>query len=388
MVRKKRNGDGYFVETIELPPDNNGKRRRKYIRSKTAAGLKEKLQAAYAKLEAGDLPIKARGGWTVEMCVNVWMERAIAQGEHAAGTIATYKGNNKKYLLPGLGGIDLSDLTARQCQRFVDKLPCKPNTARVIIAPLVNALDDAVRDDLIKRNVARLVRFKENVPADLYKLSPEELQAFLAAVAGDRYEALYWLAMLGPRCGELLGLRTEDVNLEAGTLAICYGSQRIEQADGSSKVQHIPTKSEAGERTLYLPDQWIEIVRLQLAILAIERRSRNWKEHGLLFPTRIGTFTERTNLQSQSFKPALRRAGLPADKIRFHDLRHAAASMLIALKYDARTVADILGHASPDFTLRQYAYAFESVKQKATADVGALLGDMITIPSKVHNGSE
>ncbi len=84
---------------------------------------------------------------------------------------------------------------------------------------------------------------------------------------------------------------------------------------------------------------------------------------------------EAQNLINRHFKAALKRAELPADKIRFHDLRHAAASLFIALGYGARTVADILGHSSPDFTLRQYAHSFEEVRQRAVADVGKLLRD-------------
>jgi integrase len=106
-----------------------------------------------------------------------------------------------------------------------------------------------------------------------------------------------------------------------------------------------------------------------------ERAVATWVEHDLVFPTTKGTPMEAQHLVNRNFKPALRRAELPAEKIRFHDLRHAAASMFITLSYDARTVADILGHSSPDFTLRQYAYSFEEVRQRAVADVGKLLWD-------------
>jgi integrase len=98
-------------------------------------------------------------------------------------------------------------------------------------------------------------------------------------------------------------------------------------------------------------------------------------EIDLVFPSTKDTPMEAQNLVNRHFKAALRRAKLPADKIRFHDLRHAAASMFIALGYDARMVADMLGHSSPDFTLRQYAHSFEEIRQRAVADVGKLLRD-------------
>ena len=89
---------------------------------------------------------------------------------------------------------------------------------------------------------------------------------------------------------------------------------------------------------------------------------------------------EAQNLLNRYFKPALKRAGLPAERIRFHDMRHAAASMFIVLGYDARTVADILGHSSPNFTLRQYAHSFEEVRKRAVADIGALMKNKERVP--------
>lgn len=134
-------------------------------------------------------------------------------------------------------------------------------------------------------------------------------------------------------------------------------------------------KTENSKRTILLPEDWLHVLVTHKARQDEERALVSWKEHDLVFPCTKGTPLEAQHLVNRYFKASLKRAELPADKIRFHDLRHAAASMFIALGYDARTVADILGHSSPDFTLRQYAHSFEEVRQRAVADVDKLLRD-------------
>jgi integrase len=283
---------------------------------------------------------------------------------------------------------ELSPLTLDDVQRFVDYVhqqgrkpkkkgdepaPLAPRTVRNILTPLQEALAAAKRRKLVRENVALDVELPEAKAPDLYHLTPAEMRRFLAAVRGDRLEALYWLAALGMREGELLGLRWANVNLRARTVRVVEAMQRVKQESGPSKLAWVDMKTEHGKRTILLPEDWLHVLLAHKARQDEERAVDGWKEHNLVFPSTKGTPMEAQNLTNRSFKSALKRAELPADKIRFHDLRHAAASMFIALGYDARTVADILGHSSPDFTLRQYAHSFEEVRQRAVADVGKLL---------------
>lgn len=374
MARKKKTGD-YFIETIELPRGPDGKRRRKYVRAKTAAGLQAKIQTAYAQLDAGDLPIRARDGYTVGAWLDLWLKRATTRAKLAPATITRYSGDIENHLKPVIGRVRLDALTVGHVQRMIDGTQRSPRTIRNILSPLIDALDQAVTQELVKRNVARLVERPELQPPTLYQLTAAELRAFLAAVHGDRFEALYWLATLGPREAELLALRWQDVDLDRGTITIAGGMRRLKRGADPSTIERTDTKTPAGRRVLRVPSEWVTMLEAHKAAQDIERETTRWREHGLVFPSTVGTYQEPQNLIQRSFKPALTKAGLPADKIRFHDLRHAAASMFIALGYDARTVADILGHSSPDFTLRQYAYAFAEVKDRAVADVGALLID-------------
>ena len=150
-------------------------------------------------------------------------------------------------------------------------------------------------------------------------------------------------------------------------------------------MQFIETKSKKAGRTVKLTEDWYGKVCEQLARLEEWASVEGWKEHGLLFPSTKGTLMEPQNLVNRHFKPALTAAGLPADRIRFHDIRHAAASMFIALGYDPRAVADLLGHTNPAFTLKQYARSFAEQREQAVLDLGDLLraeGRVLEIPPK------
>jgi len=253
--------------------------------------------------------------------------------------------------------------------------PLAPRTVRNILTPLQEALGATKRRKLVRENVALDVELPEVRQPDLYKLTPAEMRHFLQVVRGDRLEALYWLPALGMREGELLGLRWVNVNVQARTVRVVEAMQRVKQASGSSKLVWIDVKTENSKRTILLPEDWLHVLLTHKARQDEKRTIVGWEEHGLVFPSTKGTPMEAQHLVNRHFKVSLKHAELPADKIRFHDLRHAAASMFIALGYDARTVADILGHSSPDFTLRQYAHSFEEVRQRAVADVGKLLRD-------------
>jgi integrase len=196
----------------------------------------------------------------------------------------------------------------------------------------------------------------------------------LNAVQGKRLAALYWTALLlGLREGELLGLRWQDVDLDRQTLGIAGAISRQKQANGRSRLVLVPTKTQAGARTLPLPALLCSILREHKAGQDEERRGPGWEEHGLVFPSERGTPLEAGNLVSRSFKPALKRAGL-AD-MRFHDLRHTTASLLLASGVDTKTVSAILGHTSPAFTLATYAHVLPEITRQAVAGLGDLLGN-------------
>lgn len=180
-----------------------------------------------------------------------WLASEQQRGKIRPSTYRRYEMDIRNHLIPELGHIKLSALTLDDVQRFFDRVhqqgrkpknnddapsALAPRTVRNILTPLQEALGAAKRRKLVRENVALDVELPEARQPDLYKLTPAEMRRFLQVVRGDRLEALYWLAALGMREGELLGLRWMNVNLQARTVRVVEAMQRVKPVSGTSKL--------------------------------------------------------------------------------------------------------------------------------------------------------
>jgi integrase len=232
---------------------------------------------------------------------------------------------------------------------------CKrnPSTRQIqfIHAVLRNALGNAMRDELVTRNVAKLVE----IPTPRYKvgrgLKVTEVKQLLAVAKKNRLYALYVVAAtLGLRRGELLGLRWEDLDLDKATLTV---AQTVQRVDGRLLVDD--TKSEASDATVPLP----KITRRML-LGHRERQEEEridageiWHDHGLVFSTKFGTPIEPRSLNRQ-FDAIRAKAGL--ESVRLHDFRHTVVSLLLEMGTPPHVVQAIARHADIDVTMSIYAH--------------------------------
>ncbi len=201
-------------------------------------------------------------------------------------------------------------------------------------------------------------------------LTPIEAQRLLQAAQDDRLAALWRVALsLGLRRGETLGLRWCDVDLDNGTLRITVNLQRI-----NGKLVLVKPKTKESQRTLPLPTSLIPALRqhkvwqLQEKLLAGSR----WRDHDLVFCTSVGTPISPRNLL-RSLQALLDRAGLP--RMRFHDLRHSCATLLLAQGVPVKVVQEILGHTDPRVTLGIYQHVVMEDRRQAAAIMDVLLGE-------------
>jgi integrase len=361
--------DGRWVAVVNLGYGPDGKRKRKSFYGKTRKEVADKLRQALQDHTSG-LPIDPKR-MSLSDFLTSWLEDSVKPSVRVT-TYENYKTLVNTHIMPSLGQVQLQKLSPQQIQQFLNyKLESglSTRTVQYLLVLLRRSLGLAVKWALVQRNVALLVdppRVKSKV---IQPFTPAQARQFLEALRGDKFEALYTVALaLGLRRGEALGLRWDDIDWEKGTLTIRASLQRAE-----GKLQLLEVKTDRSRRVVKLP---------KLALLALKsHRTRQledrllagarWKEHGLVFPTGIGTPYDPRRL-NEDFEKALKRAGLP--RIRFHDLRHSAATLLLAQGVPVKTISELLGHSTTRMTLDVYAHVLETMKQEAADSMDAVLG--------------
>lgn len=361
--------DGRWQARIDLGYVN-GRRKRKAFYGKTRREVVEKLKKALADHQQGTLALDERQ--TVGQFLTHWLEN-VARPSVRPRTYASYAQLIRVHILPHLGRVPLARLTAQQVQAFLNArhgAGLSARTVQYLHAILRRALGQAEKWGLVARNVARLAtppRVERRVPRPL---TVEEARRLLDAVRGDRLEALYTVALsLGLRQGEALGLRWQDVDLEQGLLTVRYQLQRI---DG--KLVLTEPKTVRSRRTIQLPAIALEALRAHKVRQLEERLKAGpaWQgwDHDLVFTTTIGTPLEARSIV-RHFHKLLQKAGLP--RMPFHNLRHTAASLLLAQGLDIRVVQQVLGHSQIALTANLYAHVMPVLLKEAAARMDALL---------------
>lgn len=353
-----KRADGRWEAKVTLPDG-----RRKSLYAKTQTEARTKLTAALRDLDRG-LPLARDDRQTVAQYLGAWLD--MVRPAVKPKTFALYEMLTRYHIVPAIGTITLTKLSPAHIQRLWSvKLEegLSPTTVRHLHSVLHNALARAVRLGLIQRNVTELVEPPRASTREMRPLSPAEVEQFLTAASGDRLEALYVLAVTtGMREGELLALRWRHVDLDAGMLHVVATLYKKPYSD--EWIFGEP-KTKSSRRKIRLTRQALAALVEHRARQRIERISSGptWQQLDLVFCTRHGTPFDRSNLLTHEFYPLLARAGLP--QIRFHDLRHTAATLLLARHIPTKVIAELLGHSSPALTESVYAHVTQDMQEAA-----------------------
>jgi integrase len=209
---------------------------------------------------------------------------------------------------------------------------------------LSRSLKQAVRWQLVPLNVCAAVTPPRPITPEIRPLDAQQMKALLkVAEDTDLYALWVLMATTGVRVGEALGLRWDDLNLDARTLRI---NRTIYRGQGSEP------KTSSGRRTIKLSKLTIEALRQH-------PQTSEW-----VFATSKGTTINVNNLRYRTWKRLLERANLPAT-IRIHDLRHSAATLLLSRGVPIKVVSEMLGHADVSITLSIYAHVLPDMQDKA-----------------------
>jgi integrase len=365
MTKKRANGEGSVYKTkdgrvIGSWQDANGKTR--YMTSKTMT-KREMNAVVRKKLQERDEGIVHNAeGLTVERYMDRWLESI--RGNVRPGTFKPYEAIVRLHIKPTLGTVKLDKLNAMQLEKlYRQKLDSGLSARRVryIHVTIRKALKDAVRLQLLSRNVADAAVPPRAVKTEIEPLTQVQMRSLLNATKGDRLEALYVLAMTtGMRQGELIGLQWKDVDLDGGTL-------RVNRSVYEGVVS--PPKTNAGRRTIRLSKLAVSALREhRVNAAARSERISEW-----VFPNANGTPIGHQNLHNRSWKPLLCRAGLP-HSVRFHDLRHSCISLLLARGVPVKVVSEMAGHADISVTLSVYGHVLPDMQGTAADGMDEALG--------------
>ncbi|MDQ2934069.1 MAG: site-specific integrase [Chloroflexota bacterium] len=346
----------------------DGRRARKSVFGKTQGEVRQKLTRLLRDHDQG-MPIAADERQPLATYLVRWLDDA-ARNTVRPRTLDGYQRIIGKHLAPAIGRIPLAKLAPADVQALLNaksRAGLAPQTVRNVHAVLRRALGQALRWGLVGRNVATLVELPRIARSEVRALSPADAKAILAAVRGDRLEGLVNVTLAtGLRQGEALALRWRDVDLEAGTITVRHTLQRLGGA------QLVEPKTMRSRRALAASVGTVAALRAHRTRQLQERlwAGSRWSEGDYVFTSTIGTPMVAGEV-TRRFQQLLAAAGLP--RMRFHDLRHGAASLLLAQGIHPRVVMEMLGHSTIAVTMNVYSHVTPALQREAADRMDGIL---------------
>ena len=359
-----RRHTGRWEAAITVGYDSKGKRSRRTVYGWTKKEVQDKLTGLQSRKLDGTLgePSKI----TMTKFLDHWLEDT-ARPTIRATTHANYKGVIDNHIAPRIGGIGLTKLVPVHVQSMyteMERNKASAYTRRLAHAVLRRALKQAVKWGIVVRNVCDAVEPPRIARADIHPLTGEQVATLLAIAKGDRLEALYVLAVGGGmRLGELFGLQWADVDLDAGAVTVQHT-----MAELNGKLTLTEPKTAKSRRRIDLPN---------VAIMALEDHRKRMLAEGNVasdkhvFCNQHGGPLRRSHFHRQDFKPLLKRAGLP--DIRFHDLRHTSATLLLSQGVHPKVVQERLGHSQISVTMDTYSHVMPGMGREAAGKLNAII---------------
>ena len=369
MAPRRSNGEGSLYQrrtsglwegSVIFGFDERGRPIRRTVASRSRAEARRKLNELVRLRDDGLPPPDAR--LTVAELLSAWHDEEL---RHHVGrsTSDNYRSVYERHVIPVLGRKVVSKLTLVDVNRLLAQKMDEglaPSTVNRVRNVLSQALDYAVRQGRLSRNVAALSRGPRQPRREGRTLTPEQAQQLLVALRGHRHQGLFVLMLMtGMRRGEALGLKWPDVDLDGASLVV----RRALKREGGTIVTGEP-KTSRSRRGVNLPVPVVELLR-EHRRAQVELRDHlgdEWCETGFVFTTGLGTPVDPRNLYRE-FQLVCEAAGI--GRWHPHELRHSAASLMLAEGVPLQVVADVLGHASIRMTADVYGHVLPPARRAA-----------------------
>ncbi|WP_028802733.1 tyrosine-type recombinase/integrase [Streptomyces sp. 142MFCol3.1] len=360
----KRKDGRHQCAVYVLQPD--GTRARKFAYGKTWQECDTKRRELLAKVDQG-VPVPTRSAKLSEW-LPYWLDNVI-KPRRKLSTYDKYEAHVRLYLVSLLGSKRLESVGVADVRRFLVRLEKEttPATAKESHRVLRPALSSACREELIARNVAKLVEAPRTDDRELKPWTLDETLDFLAASRRDPLYAAFVLAIaMGLRRGEIIGLRWLDLDLDNRVLYVRQQTQR------RSGVLYDDDPKSRRRRVVPLPALCIAPLRWHRMRQSVARAKagEQWHESGYVFTTGTGRQVEPRNVY-RSFTRIADSAGIRV--VRLHDARHGTATLLTAAGVAPRVVMEILGHSQISITMDVYTHVVQDTQREAMSHMDRLL---------------
>lgn len=363
----KKNGSTWYY-ILELGKDLNGKRKQKKKR-----GFKTKKEAQNALIEVENELLKGTYIEPTKLILSEYMKEWLEDKKTKVrpSTHQTYKWLVEKHIIPAIGHFEMVKLTPLIIQqlynRMINENVLSDENIQKIHTLINDALKRAERWGMITKNVAALVDRPKASKKEIHVWDIDEVKTFLSYAESERlYPAFHLALTTGMRQGEILGLRWKDVNFHEHSLHI------LQTLSHDGKTLSIGTKTRAGMRRIDLPAETVDVLQNHKKLIEQEKEDADdiYQNNDLVICTTIGTPVSPSNL-SRTYRAIIKRSGL--SPIRFHDLRHTHATLLLKQGVNPKIVAERLGHADIRITLDTYSHLLPSMQKETARNFGKML---------------
>ncbi|MDU6203279.1 MAG: site-specific integrase [Flavonifractor plautii] len=373
-IRKRKDGRWEGRYTAGYDPQT-GKRIIKNVLGKTQGEVKEKLKKALEETNGLDVS-RAADEYTVASWLRIWYE-LYAKPNVRTATANRYELIIEKYTIPRIGNVKLKKLTTRHLQKLYKELleggrihigksqdkGLSTTTVHSVHLMLHAALDRAVKERLIPRNLCEDCIVPKPRKLDMKVLSPEQIGAYLEAAQRREMLPMFYLELVsGLRKGELVALRWDDLDIRSKTISV--SRQYVRNPDGSLELTR--PKTENSVRLVSIPQAAVDLL--------IQEHERH-PDNPYLFPSRLTGEMYHPDSVVNLHKKILKDAGL--EHFRFHDLRHTFATTALQNGVDVKTVSSMLGHFDAGFTLRTYTHATRQKQDAAAQTMGNFMEQVL-----------